>query len=314
MLSLGDKNDAVRALQEILNFLHYKGRKQHKISAPFVPLEVDGIFGPDTEDAVLEFQRENNLYADGRVGPITLQHLNSEFGKRNIELASPAAVPRPDSLTIETCQVDKYDQGYKAVRLRSDVMMAFRDVTAALQRAGGMMTSSGGIRNLDAVVNANRSATSLHYSGRAHDLYVWAAMMNPDTDPYVAQRLGDRRYRIYARCWKERAENGALPVETTVKDVVTYQQRTKGVSVTGHFLDLTALFDEAGFKPIRARQSFESGGDRIGAEWWHFQWETGLMPGISTFGGELQKIYPLPTLQSSEPWKYRDYIWKTNWF
>ncbi|MDR6870104.1 peptidoglycan hydrolase-like protein with peptidoglycan-binding domain [Bosea sp. BE125] len=314
MLSLGDKNDAVRSLQEMLNFLHFKGRMQYKTNSPYIPLEIDGVFGPDTEDAVLDFQRENNLYADGRVGPITLHQLESDFSRRSIELTSPAAIPQPDSLTIETYNVDAYEEGYKRVRLRSDTMMAFIDVAVALRRAGGLMTSSGGIRSLDTPVNANRSATSLHYSGRAHDLYVWAAMQNPDKDPYVAQRLGDRRYRVFARCWPERAEDGALPPQTTIKDVVTYQQRSKGVAATGHFIDLTALFDSAGFKPIRARQSFEAGGDRLGAEWWHFQWEKGLVPGVSTFGDELLKIYTKPTLEKYPPWVYRSYVWQKDWF
>ena len=42
-------------------------------------LEADGIFGKKTENAVIEFQKENGLYPDGVVGDITLEALNINF-------------------------------------------------------------------------------------------------------------------------------------------------------------------------------------------------------------------------------------------
>lgn len=42
-------------------------------------LEADGIFGIKTENAVIEFQKENGLYPDGVVGDITLEALNINF-------------------------------------------------------------------------------------------------------------------------------------------------------------------------------------------------------------------------------------------
>ena len=36
-----------------------------------VPIDVDGIFGPGTEEAVIAFQKQNNLVVDGIVGPAT---------------------------------------------------------------------------------------------------------------------------------------------------------------------------------------------------------------------------------------------------
>ena len=42
-------------------------------------LKVDGIFGVQTERAVIKFQKENGLYADGIVGKKTLDALNINF-------------------------------------------------------------------------------------------------------------------------------------------------------------------------------------------------------------------------------------------
>lgn len=96
-------------------------------------------------------------------------------------------------------------------------------------------------------------------------------------------------------------------------DVVTYAQRAKGVRVRDRFIDLSALFETHGFRPIRARLSFEEGGDPLGAEWWHFQWEEGLVPGTTTFGSDLLRAYPRPVVEETPPWRFRDRVWKVNW-
>ncbi|MGB7924045.1 MAG: peptidoglycan-binding protein [Pyrinomonadaceae bacterium] len=57
-LSIGDRGQQVRRLQEKLNELGEE-------------LEVDGIFGMNTHAAVVSFQARNNLAPDGVVGPRT---------------------------------------------------------------------------------------------------------------------------------------------------------------------------------------------------------------------------------------------------
>jgi murein DD-endopeptidase MepM/ murein hydrolase activator NlpD len=59
LLRRGDKGDAVERLQEILDGLGYE-------VGP-----IDGIFGPVTADAVLQFQRDQGLAVDGLVGSQT---------------------------------------------------------------------------------------------------------------------------------------------------------------------------------------------------------------------------------------------------
>ena len=61
-LQVGSSGAAVRTLQQRLKlaFAAFAGH-----------LEVDGVFGPVTQGAVIEFQKRANLAADGVVGPVT---------------------------------------------------------------------------------------------------------------------------------------------------------------------------------------------------------------------------------------------------
>jgi len=63
ILERGEAGEEVRKLQSGLASLGYYAGK------------IDGIFGPGTESAVLAFQRDNKLAADGKAGPITLGRL-----------------------------------------------------------------------------------------------------------------------------------------------------------------------------------------------------------------------------------------------
>jgi len=57
-LSKGSRGEEVRRLQKKLG------------------IEADGIFGPDTDDAVRDYQRKRGLEVDGVAGPITMGNLN----------------------------------------------------------------------------------------------------------------------------------------------------------------------------------------------------------------------------------------------
>src|SRR5690606_34537551 len=114
-------------------------------------------------------------------------------------------------------------------------------------------------------------------------------------------------HRVYARCNEFHAEVREL------SSVVTYRNRSATLRASGSFLDLTALFERHGFRRIAARPSFYAGGSEIGAEWWHFQDEAGLVPGKTTFGDELLKIYSRETLEPTPPWRYRNYVFGVNW-
>ena len=67
-LRMGQKGDDVAALQRLLRGLGYS-------------LFVDGDFGPATRRQVTIFQKENELVADGIVGPVTMARLEALSGR-----------------------------------------------------------------------------------------------------------------------------------------------------------------------------------------------------------------------------------------
>ena len=296
MLKLDSKGDDVRTLQENLLRLGYR------------PGVVDGHFGEKTEDAVIQFQETEGLYADGIFGPRTLEVMEQALLELTLELQSPGVdslTASPERLPFVRVPADTYRDGYDRFFLRADVAEAYLRVRQKVVEAGGKLTSSGARRLLTARVSPSRSATSFHYTGRALDLHVGSGMESPGRDPFVIASDGDRYWRVYAR---------AAGGENMEIDAVSYNSRQRSRNIKGQFLDLTALFEAEGFARIRARKSFFTGGTWLGAEWWHFQYEKGLEPGVSTFGGELLRVYAEETLRSTPPWQYRDRVYKVNWW
>jgi len=67
LLRLGSTGSEVRLVQEMLYALGY------------LLGEPDGVYGPNTELSVRNFQIQNGLLVDGKVGPETFARLNEEF-------------------------------------------------------------------------------------------------------------------------------------------------------------------------------------------------------------------------------------------
>ncbi|MCX4029780.1 peptidoglycan-binding protein [Endozoicomonas sp. SM1973] len=291
----GCQGEDVKSVQEILKKLGYN------------PGLIDGIFGEKTDNAVIQFQEDYCLYADGIVGQNTWGALHNELAINMDEQVHPLTSHNMQKELLAWVRVpaDKYRDGYDRFFLREDVATAYMKIRQQVVEAGGKLTSSGARRALNAHVGASRSATSFHYIGRALDLFVGSGMENRARDPFVVTPEGDRYWRVFAR-----AEGG----EKMELNAVTYGARRQGKWITGKFIDITTLFEKEGFKRIRARRSFFSGGSWLGAEWWHFQYEKGLEKDISTFGGELLKVYTEGQLQETPPWQYRNRIYSVDWF
>ena len=316
LLKLNSSGNAVRSVQEMLGLLGFR-EKVSGSSDQYRSLNADGIFGPATESVVIDFQRSEGLLSDGIIGPSTMKALEAAYSQRVLELNSPgvdAVSGHPDRYVFERVPADQFNgEGYERLSLRQDIASDYIKVYDAVHVAGGLMTSSGGIRSIQANVTQSRSATSFHYLGRALDLYIYSGMVDPEKDAYVVERIEARKYRIHARCSAHWNPDAELPPETTINNAITYKDRTVGASVTGHFLNLTELFKKNRFKPIRARRRFEEGASMMGAEWWHFQNEHGLTENNSTFGQELLKVYSEATLRGTPPWTNRDRVFGINW-
>jgi peptidoglycan hydrolase-like protein with peptidoglycan-binding domain len=64
-IKLGDSGDDVKRLQRVFARTKVLG-----------PDSVTGVFGPQTDQAVKDFQQSNGLVVDGVVGPITWSHIH----------------------------------------------------------------------------------------------------------------------------------------------------------------------------------------------------------------------------------------------
>ncbi len=283
ILKNGNVNSAVEQLQQLLTD---KG---------FDTNGVDGWFGDDTELAVKKFQQAHGISETGIVDDATWTALGVIFE------------PTPDEAQMhwDKAPADPYMDGYDNFRLREDVVRAYMPVYDTIRAAGGIIPSSGGKRVLSSSVGAGRSKTSFHYTGRALDIMVGSGMSNPTNDPLVVAQDSNKTnpyWRVYAK-----VSDGQ---QMTLNGMVWRNQTTKTIS--GSFIDLTDLFEQAGFGRITARTNWRN--NYMNTEWWHFQYTGGLVKGESTFGAELLKVYDRTTLEQYPPWDYRHYIFKGSYF
>ena len=89
-LRLNNRNDRVKIMQQALIRLNYLSGK------------ADGIFGKKTLDAVVAFQKRNNLTADGLAGKKTLKALEAADQGGTAQTSSAASTPVPVSIQEES--------------------------------------------------------------------------------------------------------------------------------------------------------------------------------------------------------------------
>ena len=300
-LSKGSKGDDVRRLQNGLTFLGYPAGA------------ADGDYGRSTENAVAAFQKKQKLFVDGKAGDVTLSAYNAALAplgasgepytvKVNpvISLA-PVAAPTGTLLKWVKSKADKVPgrDGYANMVLREDIAADYQKLLDAVHSCGGVLTSSGGRRDLESESGPNRSMKSLHYLGRAFDMSLDTGMVDPATDSFVIERPNpnSRLWKVWGRSSFTPSGPGLVQQVTVdgwymnigkdAKGKTLKQPATKTVTFNG--FDFTDLAFGFGFTPIQARPGFFQG-DLLGAEWWHFQNMKGLTSGI-TFGSELLRVY-----------------------
>lgn len=285
----------------------------------FHPGVADGAFGTNTEAALSEFQAKAHILSDGVFGPVTKRAYNDAVkkagvGECRVAMVSPenALNAIPDTLLKWVkCPADKvsgYD-GYGRTTLREDVAVAYNALYEEVRGLGGVITSAGGRRSLASKASPSRSRCSMHYVGRAFDMSVYTAMVNPQKDPFIVTRdLTDPRRRkwvVYCR-----TESVSVPPITLEACYVTKGKSAKGrkytqlhtEEVTLRAFNMTELCAKHGFHNISARASFFRGGSFGGSEWWHFQYENGLIRGKTTFGQELLRTYSLEKCKQFVYW------------
>jgi len=165
---------------------------------------------------------------------------------------------------------------------------------------GGGITSAGCVRPLSAGGGAAQSATSLHYCGIAWDLALDSGMQST-ANPYIVVAVpNSRMWRVWMRSvGRDVAAVPIVTLQATICTTVGGKTRLHTVPVTGQYVDFTALAARHGFHPISARKSFFTGGSYSGAEFWHYSCTGVLTKNVSTFGGELLKIYSEAQIKAS---------------
>ena len=133
-----------------------------------------------------------------------------------------------------------------------------------------------------------------------------SGMNNPKKEMFVIEETGDREWNVWCRTSKESVDT---------REILGYTYNNTKVKVEDRFFSFTDLAKKHGFHPIKSRRSFKRGGSYLGAEWWHFQYEKALEPGVSTFGGELLKIYTLAECKKFGPWEtVKHCVWQESWW
>jgi len=323
ILKLGSQGDAVFHLQNGLTLLGF----------PCGPKGLDGDFGKKTEDAVEAFQRAHDLYADGVAGPITLQEYNTAVASVPngaqwvVALDPPGEDPKVKNQDREwiTVATDKIpgSGGYKMMTIRDDVATIFEKLYADVHTLGGVITSAGGKRPLNAKLNSGRSATSMHYVGRAFDMATDTGLRNPIKDRYILELAQDGRHWIVwcrSSLSPENLETLAKNLGTEggsriLKACVATKAKPIFASVTATVFNMTKLWNKYGFEGISAQKSFLSGKGGS-AEWWHASYLVGLIKGKTTFGQELLRLYTLQQVRDSFPgWeRAKDCVFGVTWF
>ena len=266
----------------------------------------DELTSANLEHVVTTFQEQHNLFVDGRPGKDTLWALQSPW---------VAALPKQPLVQCDADVVPGYEEGLSKTTLRQDAAERFRNLRTEIRQAGGFVTSDGGLRELTAEVNSSRSPTSMHYTGLAFDLYTSSGFFKPDRDPFVITRGETTFWQVWCR-----ADDG----EQKQLNAMYWHSWNSGVDlnkvVTGRFINFTETCSRFGFYPIKPRTPFTRPHHRnyLSAEWWHFQCNDLLIPALSQFGIELQKLNGYTpnfiSTKGPEVWSNRKVIYRQNWF
>ena len=145
-IKLGSRGDDVKVLQQKLN------------------LAVDGIFGPLTQEAVKEFQKNNGLTVDGIVGINTWTNLGISTNKRNIKELIVHCSATPEGKDFTVSDIKKWhlqrgfsDIGYHYVIYRDGTVHKGRDESISGAHCLGHNTISIGICYIGGVASDGKT-------------------------------------------------------------------------------------------------------------------------------------------------------------
>jgi peptidoglycan hydrolase-like protein with peptidoglycan-binding domain len=211
----------------------------------------------------------------------------------------------PTFVGLANVPADKYGDGYNYFRIRGDLTDSYRAAYRQVKALGGVLTSSGGIRDLGERATAGRSRTSLHYTGRAIDLFIYTGMQG-GTEPYLVTRNGgtddNPEWKLYCVSTTPLVDDplyDASLIKEGELECVRWQRGTgyKTYRRRARYFSLTDVFARHGWVRIPARSDWRT--QYLSCEWWHFQNDKGLAVGDSTFGDQLREVWPADKVRAS---------------
>lgn len=148
----------------------------------------------------------------------------------------------------------------------------------------------------------------LPYLGRALALVPGAALVAPATDPLaVGQAGGAGPQLVVARQLDATAPDAGLVVAAAWSLWTCTAASCSQGSLNAAFLEIGPLLNGAGWyqaTPLAAPTSLGAPG-----EWAHWTNITGLVPGVSTVGDELQLLYSIGAIAASTLRERLDWVW-----
>ncbi|MBC7789962.1 MAG: hypothetical protein H7Z74_08445 [Anaerolineae bacterium] len=204
-----------------------------------------------------------------------------------------------------TVAADKMGQGYGNFTLRADLAESYATVHAEVKALGGVLTSSGALRSLKEPATPGRSKTSLHYTGRAIDLFINTGMQGA-LDRYMVTRSGgtdsNPEWKLYCVAIAPLVNDPLYQAELIEEgelDCAIWEKGTGYATVRRRatYFCLTDLLAAQGWLPIPARKDWKT--NYLSCEWWHFQHHTGLVTGRSRFGDELLQVWSAELVRAS---------------
>lgn len=228
----------------------------------------------------------------------------ARVGTRSRRAGAERAAAGTPSIRLIGVPADPMVGGFRDFTIREDLAPAYRNVLARVHALGGVITSSGGIRDLREPATAGRSRTSLHYTGRAIDLCIDTGMHGPNDRYAIVPQLGGAtpRWTLYCVSRDPHTDDPlfdpSLIVQKTLQCAV-WRRGTGYVLVerTERWIDLTAAFAAEGWVPIPARSDWKT--NYLSCEWWHFQHHKDLIVGRSRFGDELRLVWAAALVAAS---------------
>jgi hypothetical protein len=239
-------------------------------------------------------------------GPVAFTtEVSSDFVGQHAGPQAVDSVEASASLGLATVPADKYKNGFGALQIRSDLKDYYLGAYNKVKALGGILTSSGSLRALNAQVTSGRSRTSLHYTGRAFDLFVYTGMQGPQ-DRYLVARDGGTdaapEWKLYCTSVVPSTADPDYDeslIQTGTLEYAMWRKNTGYATAqrTETYFCLSDVLASFGWMRIPSRPLWKT--DYMSVEWWHFQHHEGLVEGVSTLGEELFKIWPASAVKAS---------------